>query len=155
MKWIVWVVLAAVLAGALGFYGGVAYQKAQTPSFTRSGLGGNFGGGGNGVNRSGRLGGGITTGTVLAQDAKSITVKTANGGSQTVFISDQTTVSEQQVLKATDIKVGDQVAAFGQSTNGGIDARMIQIVPPGGSFGFGGRGFGGPPPAGATAPSGG
>ena len=138
MKTVIWALLAAVLAGALGFFGGVTYQKAQVPA--------GFGGGGfartGGQGGAARAGGNVATGTVIAADAQSVTVKSATGGSKTVFISAQTEVSKQQVLTAADIKVGDQIAAFGQAANGGIDARMVQIVPPGGSFRFGGS-FGG------------
>jgi hypothetical protein len=152
MKTVVWVVLAAVLFGAVGFWGGVTYQKTQVASgFTgRMGAGG-FPGAPGGSDRL-RNSGNIATGTVIAQDANSITVKTANGGSKTVFVSAQTEVSKQDVLKAADIKVGDMVAAFGQAANGGVDARMIQIVPPGGSFRFGG--MGGPRPGAAGGPGG-
>ena len=155
MKTAIWIVLAAVLFGAAGFYGGVTYQKAQAPSGFAGRSGGGAGGfGGSGAaGRGGANGANITTGTVIAADAQSITVKSASGGSKTVFVSAQTEVSKQEVLKATDVKVGDQVAAFGTAANGGIDARMVQIVPPGGSFRFGG-GFGGPrgggAPGGAT-----
>jgi hypothetical protein len=140
-KTIIAAVLAAVLAGALGFFGGVTYQKSQTPSFGgRSGAGG--------FNRQGGAAGfraNVATGTVIAQDATSITIKSADGGSKTVFISAQTEISKQQVLKPADIKVGDQVGAFGQAATGGITAAVIQIIPPGGTFRFGGggRGFGG------------
>jgi hypothetical protein len=144
MKTTIWIVLAAVLFGAVGFWGGVTYQKAQAPS----GFSGRFGAGGPGGAGAPRPGGGITTGTVIAQDASSITVKTAASGSKTVFVSAQTEVSKQQTLATSDIKVGDQVAAFGQVANGGIDARMVQIVPPGGSFRFGGFGGGGARPSG-------
>lgn len=157
MKTAIWVVLAAVLFGAVGFWGGVTYQKAQAPAGFAARFGGGSGGAGGGFPGAGGGAGGnaaargvaganIATGTVIAQDAQSITVKSADGGSKTVFLSGQTQISKQQVLTATDIKVGDQVAAFGQSANGGIDARMVQIVPPGGSFtfgGFGGAGRGG------------
>lgn len=148
MKTAIWSVLAAVLFGAVGFWGGVTYQKAQAPS----GFSGRLGGaGGFGSASSGaRNGANIATGTVIAQDATSLTVKDASGGSKTVFVTPQTQVSKQQVLKPADIKVGDQVAAFGQAANGGIDARMVQIVPPGGSFRFGGFG-GGPRPGGPGA----
>lgn len=148
MKTAIWAVLAAVLFGAVGFWGGVTYQKAQAPT---TGFAGRFGGGAGGFGGSSSAGGGrsggasaanVTTGTVISQDAQSVTVKTANGGSKTVFVSSQTEISKQQVLTSSDIKVGDQIAAFGQAANGGIDARMVQIVPPGGSFRFGG--FGGP-----------
>jgi hypothetical protein len=156
MKTAIWVALAAVLFAAAGFYGGVTYQKAQAPA----GLAGRFSGGG-GFGGAGGLGGAggaagarpggsnVTTGTVIAQDAQSITVKTSTGGSKTVFVSAQTEISKQQVLTASDVKVGDQVAAFGTAANGGIDARMLQIVPPGGSFRFGG--FGAPRGGGSGA----
>jgi hypothetical protein len=137
-------ILAAVLAGALGFFGGVTYQKSQTSSF--GGASGRFGGGG-GRGGFGGANAQVATGTVIAQDATSITVKGGDGGSKTIFISAQTSISKQTVLKPSDIKVGDQVGAFGQTASGGIDARMVQIIPPGGSFRFGGmgggRGFGG------------
>ncbi len=147
MKSVVWALLAAVLAGALGFYGGVTYQKTQTQASFASRFGAGGQGGlarGQGGTNGGRFGGNIATGTVIAQSADSITVKQASGGSKTVFVSSSTEVSKQQQLSISDVKVGDQVAAVGQQANGGIDARLIQIVPPGGSFRFGGL-FGGAP----------
>lgn len=138
MKTAIWVVLAAVLFAAVGFYGGVTYQKTQVSSGFAGRAGGFAGGAGGGARNSAN----IATGTVIAQDAQSITVKTADGGSKTVFVSGQTRVSKQQVLTSTDIKVGDQVAAFGQAATGGITANTVQIVPPGGSFSFGGFGGG-------------
>lgn len=150
---VIWVVLAAVLFGAVGFYGGVTYQKSQGGASGFAGRAGGFGGGS--ASSGARAGGGVTTGTVIAQDATSITVKTADGGSKTVFVTAQTQVSKQQVLTPADVKVGDMVAAFGAVANGGIDARMVQVVPPGGSFRFGGfgggRGFGGGGQGGAGA----
>jgi hypothetical protein len=141
MKTAIWVALAAILFGAVGFYGGVTYQKTQVSS----GFAGRAGGFGAGFSGGGaRNSANVATGTVIAQDASSITVKTAAGGSKTIFVSAQTRVTKQQILASTDIKVGDSVAAFGQAANGGIDARSVQIVPPGGSFNFGGgRGFSG------------
>ena len=159
MKTVMWAVLAAVLAGAVGFYGGVTYQKAQSPSgFARQGGGtgqGGFGGGqgGGSGTAGGQRGqggpggagrfpaGGIATGTVMAQDATSITVKLATGGSKTVYVDANTRVGQQTELKVTDVKVGDTVAAMGQPSNGGIQARSITIVPPGQQIR--GGGFGG------------
>jgi hypothetical protein len=155
MKTVISAVLAAVLAGALGFYGGVTYQKSQTQSAFAGRIGGPNGNGAAGRGENGgdmasgprginRQGGSVATGTVLAQDAKTITVKTADGGSKTVFLSANTRYTQQQQLTAADLKVGDQVMAAGQSANGGIDARSITVVPPGSDFGFGGGGPGGP-----------
>ena len=145
MKTVLWVVLAAVLAGAVGFYGGVTYQKAQTPTFTRgAGFaggaggpgGGGFGGGssaGGGQGGQGRrfAAGGIATGTVIAQDTSSVTVKLANGGSKTVYVDTNTRVAQSTELKVTDLKVGDSVVAVGTPSNGGIQARSITVAPAG------------------------
>jgi len=148
-KTVIAALLAAVLAGAVGFFGGVTFQKSQAPSFS-----GRFAPGGSdrpSPGSRGNVAANMTTGTVIAQDAQSITVKSASGGSKTVFISGQTQIEKQQILKVADIQVGDEIGAFGQAANGGIDARMVQVIPPGGSFrfgGMGGRGFGGPSGAG-------
>jgi hypothetical protein len=155
MKTVMWALLAAVLAGALGFYGGVTYQKAQAPSFSRgagtgglagggSGQGGFGGGQGGGNGRAGGAGriaaGGIATGTVIAQDSSSITVKLPSGGSKTVYVDANTRVSQQTELKITDVKVGDNVAAVGTPSNGGVQARSVTIAAPGQQLrgGFGG-----------------
>jgi hypothetical protein len=148
MKIAITAVLAAVLAGALGFFGGVTYQKAQTPSFAGRTGDGNFTppagftpgqGGANRQGGAGRFAGGIATGTVLAADSKSITVKVESGGSKTVYISSTTNFGKQEALTAADIKVGDNVMAVGQASSGGITARSVQVVPPGTDFrpGFG------------------
>ena len=147
MKTVIAAVLAAILAGALGFFGGVTYQKAQTPSVAQGGLrqdgNGNFqppagftpGQGGQGrQGGAGRFAGGIATGTVIAADTKSITVKLAAGGSKTVYLSSQTTFGKQETLTAADIKVGDNVMAVGQTSNGGITAQSVQVVPAGSDF---------------------
>jgi hypothetical protein len=148
MKNVIWIVLAAVLFGAVGFWGGVTYQKAQSPS---NGFADRFGARGASTTRAQAN---VATGTIMAQDATSVTIKTANGGSKTLFISASTEVSKQETLKATDLKVGDEIGAFGDAANGGITARMIQVIPPGGTFRMGG--FGAPRPgAGAGGPGGG
>jgi len=155
MKTVVWALLAAVLAGAVGFYGGVTYQKAQTPSFSRGAGGGGFAGGSGGGGFGGGTGGsgagargaggggrfaagGIATGTVIAQDSSSVTVKLENGGSKTVYVDSNTRVAQSTELKITDLKVGDNVAAVGTPNNGGIQARSITVAPAGQQI----RGFG-------------
>ncbi len=162
MKTVITGVLCAVLAGALGFWGGVTYQKNQTPaaSALRGASSGGTGASGmqppagfdpgqmppgaagmpgagspNGSSGSARrFAGGVATGTVLTAGGDSITLKVASGGSKTVYLSSTTRVVEQQVLKASDIKVGDSVMAMGESSNGGITARTVQIVPEGADF---------------------
>ena len=155
MKTVIWAVLAALLAGAVGFYVGVTYQKGQSSTgsaarFAGQNGTGNTGQGGNGRTSAngqrgfGRAAGSVATGTILAQNATSITVKTGDGGSKTVFISANTRYTRQQQLTAADLKVGDQVLATGQPASGGIDARSITVVQPGSEFRFGGPDAGGP-----------
>ncbi len=153
MKTVITGVLCAVLAGALGFWGGVTYQKNQTPTLASARGNGNSGppagfdpsqmpgggqmpgaGGQSGQNNARQFAGGLATGTVLAADSTSITLKIASGGSKTVYLNSDTRVSKQETLQPSDIKVGDNVAAMGQSTNGGITARSVQIVPEGSDF---------------------
>jgi len=157
IKTVIWAVLAAVLAGALGFFGGVTYQKSQAQSSFAGGFSGQSGGGSNRAQRQGGANGprgfdrgSVATGTILAADASSITVKTADGGSKKVFISADTRMSSQQTLTAGGLKVGDQVMATGEAATGGITARSITVVPPGSDFRMGGFGGGGP-----DAPAGG
>jgi hypothetical protein len=163
MKTVVWAVLAAILAGALGFYGGVVYQKSQAQSAVSGRMGGPGGfpgapgdAGGTGSTSGNRQRafdrGGVATGTILSQNATSITIKTGDGGSKTIFVTAETRVSKQDQLTVADLKVGDQVAAMGQSANGGIDARSITVVPPGSDFRLGG--FGGAPGQGAPPQNG-
>jgi hypothetical protein len=145
MKTVIWAVLAALLAGAAGFYVGVTYQKNQSQAGIAGRVGGQNGAGqggggrasGNGQRGTSRMGGSVTTGTILAQDATSITVKTSDGGSKKLFLSVQTRYSQQQQLTAADLKVGDQVLVTGQDASGGFDARTVTVVPPGSEFRFG------------------
>ena len=154
MKTVIAAVLAAVLAGAVGFYGGVTFQKGQATSGF-SGMPGRagFAGRGNGAARGagggfGGGGGAITTGTISASDANSITVKLASGGSKIIYADSNTRIARQDVLKLADLKAGDQVLATGSASNGVTTARQIQVIPPGGGFGYGG--FGGAPNAAGT-----
>ena len=88
---------------------------------------------GNGQRGFSRSGGSVTTGTILAQDAKSITVKTADGGSKTVFFSANTRYTQQQELTAADLKVGDR----GDGGRAADERRHRRAVDHGGPAGFG------------------
>jgi hypothetical protein len=145
MKIAIAALLAAVLAGAAGFYGGVTFQKTQTPAGFAGrgtfpgGRGGDGQGFPGGMRGGGRFpGGSAATGTVLAQDASSITVKLATGGAKTVIIDSNTRITRMDTLTLADLKVGDPVAAFGADSGGVITARSVQVLPPGGDFRPGG-----------------
>jgi hypothetical protein len=124
---IVIMVLIALVFGGGGFFAGTKYQQAQ-----RSQLAGQFGnraGGTPGANRVGMRGGQVL-GTILSQDATSITVQLADGSSKIVLISATTAINQAAAATVADLKVGERVSAFGATnTDGSVSAQNIQINP--------------------------
>ena len=129
------IVIAAVVALALGFFGGMQYQKSQSRTFFAQGnfgsqggsgaRGGRFGngGGGNGANRP-------ITGDIISADDKSITVKLQDGSSKIVLITNTTTINKASEGTKTDLTTGARVAAFGTTnTDGSMTAQNIQLNP--------------------------
>jgi len=79
-------------------------------------------------------------GTITAVDNGTITVKTLEGQTAQVSVSDQTEFrKDRQPAKLADFKVGDQVFVRGEQKDGVWQAQMI-----GGRTGGGGQGGGGP-----------
>lgn len=135
---IVPVVIALLVAGVAGFFGGIKYQQMQRGNF-RNGQGGNFmfndgpGGGGQrgGPNGQGGRGMGFrpTIGEIIASDDKSVTVKMDDGSSKIVLISDTTSINKSDSGSKEDLTTGTKVAVFGQDNNGTVTAQNIQINP--------------------------
>ncbi len=134
-KILVPVIVAVVFAGG-GFYGGMLYQKSQSPArggfaagqFTRGGAAGAAG--------AGRAtGSGFTTGTVLSKDATSITVQLAgNAGTKIVFYTPTTPVMKSTTATPDQIAVGDRISVTGSAnSDGSVTAQSIMQ----GNFGFG------------------
>lgn len=127
---IIGVIVALVIGVAAGFFGGMQYQKSQSPSFAgfngQGRQGGQFGqrfGGTNGANRP-------VTGEILSNDGKSITVKLTDGSSKIVLISDKTAINKADKATVSDLKKGEKVAAFGTTnSDGSITAVSIQLNP--------------------------
>ncbi len=142
MKTVIWAVLAAVLAGAVGFYGGVIVPEEP------SAIGG--------LRPHGwprRIPGARETPAAPAAPVATGSARSTRrrrdghdhrAGRDVHDDQDRQTAArrrcssrrrprsrKQEQLTAADLKVGDQVAAIGQSANGGIDARSITVVPPG------------------------
>lgn len=123
----------------IGFFGGFIYQKSKTPSFARNGQ---FQMAGNSDNRSGnrpssgntgnqqgqRLFAKETIGEITSVDDSSITVKTPDGSSKIIMISDSTTVNQATKVDKTNIKVGSQVSISGdQNTDGTVTGKIINL----------------------------
>jgi hypothetical protein len=110
-------------------------------------------------------------GEVLTVTGTAVTVQDSSGTtttSATLTVPTTVKVAVAQPITATDLAVGDCVAAMGQKdASGTVAARSITVVPPGpsgcftggaGGFGFGRGNGGGAPggaPAGAPSPGGG
>lgn len=89
-----------------------------------------------GGSRGGRRGGPGVMGEVTAISGNAITVKTKDGSTTTVNVTDQTRFrKERQEAKLADIKVGDNVFVRGQKgSDGSVQAEMV-AVPPAGMMG--------------------
>lgn len=126
---LVMTVMVALLVGAVGFFGGMQYQKSQNPMSLGPGqIGmrnqlGNRGG-------AGRMGGRAVVGEVISSDDKSITVKLPDGSSKIVIVSDSTQYNKAATASKTDIKTGERVAVFGtNNADGSVTAQNIQLNP--------------------------
>ncbi len=123
------VIVTAVVAGGVAFYGGMVYGKSQaltTGNGQRARLAGNFPGGGNFVRRNG--GGGFTEGSILAKDATTVTLQLTGGGSRIVFYSDKTTVQKTTAGSVSDLQVGETVRVMGTANaDGSLTAESFQL----------------------------
>ena len=126
---IIIMVLIALVFASGGFFGGMKYQQAQRSQLALAGQFSNWAGGTPGANRVGMRGGQVL-GTILSQDATSITVQLVDGSSKIVLISATTVINQAATATAADLKVGTKVSAFGTTnTDGSVSAQNIQINP--------------------------
>ncbi len=130
------VVAVAVVCGAAGFFGGMQYQKTQTPAsgnknFAYGNIPGGAGQGANGTRLAGQNGqGGVTSGDIISKDSQSITVKLRDGSSKIVFYSGSTQIAKQTSGTADDLAVGSTVMVTGiTNSDGSITAQSISLRP--------------------------
>lgn len=129
---IIAVVIALLVGGGAGFFGGVKYQSANRGGFGPNGdFRGNRGEGTN-QNRTARFGGGgrPVIGEILSLDDKSMTVKLTDGSSKIVLLSTNTTYNKASEGAKGDLKKGDRVAAYGtDNSDGSVTAANVQLNP--------------------------
>lgn len=152
----VWIV-AVVAVAVIGFIAGMQFGpsiKGTTGTNTVATGGRQMpegftppnGAGGPGAGMRG--GGGMVVGQVVSSDDKSITVKLAQGGSQTVYVSGTTVYNELAEASIADVSVGTTITASGTAEDdGSVTAKTIMI---GQMAGFGGFRGGADAPAAAT-----
>lgn len=132
-------VLALLLVTALGaFYGGMLYQKSQTPALTARPGTGQFGQVGRngtpgvpGATGNARFAGGFRpiTGEILSSSDTSLTIKLPDGSTKIVLLS-SAPISNTTLATKTDLKVGTKVMAVGtENTDGSLSATSIQLNP--------------------------
>lgn len=149
--------ISIVLAGGIGFYGGIKYDQQKSfksiagqdikngagvsrgtntgqkeqGSQTQARQGQQQTPNGQGMRQNGP-GGGFLAGQIVSKDDSSITIKTREGSSQIIFFSDSTTIDKSVSGSKDDLSIGQQITANGKAgTDGSITAQMIQIRPSG------------------------
>lgn len=121
-------IAAVVIAGVLSFYGGMQYQKSRKGSFF-----GKSSAGPNTQRAYGKQGGGLInnrpiSGEVANVDNESITIKTQDGGSKIIIISDATTINKTASGSKSDLSTGVQVTVSGsENSDGTVSAQSVYV----------------------------
>lgn len=137
--------MVVLLIGSGTFYGGFLYGKSQlafssgfsgrnsafpgrnTDGSARSRDGQGQAMGSRDVNRGNQD---SVFGEVLSKNDTSITVKTPNGGSRIVYVSDKTSTGVSDSTALANVSVGQEIMASGAGGNeGALVAHMILVYP--------------------------
>ncbi|MFA4827017.1 MAG: DUF5666 domain-containing protein [Candidatus Shapirobacteria bacterium] len=121
-------VLILILVGGGAFFAGTKYQQSKTPQV---GARGQFGNGQTGGNRQGTgMRGGAVVGEIQSLDSNTLTIKTQDGGSKIVILSDLTKINKAAEATKNDLMTGQTVSIFGTAnTDGSVTAQNIQLNP--------------------------
>jgi hypothetical protein len=140
-KTVVYVIIAIIVAGGLGFlfgnmHGAAASTTARTTAYSGAAGRGSFAGR---TGAAGATGGGLISGQILSNDGSTITIAlTGNGitatssgtnaGSRIVVVSDTTQILKTTSGSSSDLTVGTPVSVSGTTnSDGSITATMIQV----------------------------
>lgn len=128
-------IIVIIVIAPASFYGGIKYagkrataaQDARGARFPGAGRQGAPGA----MDANNRMrGGGLVNGEVLKIDDKSITVKLADGGSKTVYLSEATNINKFADGTKNDLQIGVNVMINGSANqDGSVMAQMVQIRP--------------------------
>jgi hypothetical protein len=131
--------ITAVVAGTLGYVGGVKMSgMRRTVQFGGGERNVMMTRGGEGNSTAQKPSGNVgrimgprsTIGEVIAKDANSMTVKMNDGSSRIIILSDKTTYRISSDANLDKIEVGTKIAAFGETgSDGSITATSIEINP--------------------------
>jgi len=131
-------IIAILVAGGAGFFGGMQYQKQATPKVASGSAvnRGSFSGARTG-SRTGAAGAGFSSGQILSKSDNSLTIKLATGGSQIVFLAPSSQIMQSSTTTIANLNVGENVMITGTTNSDGtVTAKTVQV----GDFRFGGAG---------------
>ena len=132
-KNVIILIIAIVIAGAGGFYGGMQYQKGVKVSAAAGAARAGFTGTRTG--RTGAAGAGFTSGQILAKTDNSLTIKVATGGSEIVFLAPSSQIMQSSTTTIASLNVGQNIMVTGTTnSDGSVTAKTVQV----GDFRFGG-----------------
>ena len=123
------IIVIALIVGAISFWGGMQYQKSRVGNFNK----GQFSGGANNQNGNQRGQGNTQrmqpiSGEITSQDEISLTVKTQDGSSKIIVLSEKTVVNKTSEGAKSDLKTGEQVTVIGtNNSDGSLTAQTISI----------------------------
>ncbi len=136
-KMIVGIIVFFVMVLGMSFYAGIKYSQISRsfPGFSgrnfsatdRVNVGDNLGRFDKGSVARGSLGG-MIGGEIISKDETGLTVKSREGGSRIIFISEKTTIMKVSTSTKEELVNGLQVSVFGKTNpDGSITAENIQI----------------------------
>ncbi len=140
MKKVLPTVILLIIVGAGAFYGGMKYAESENPAKgnfpnfnnlsaeERQARLQQFGAVGPGGQRGAQTNGGFSSGEILSQDDKSITIKLRDGGSKIIFFSTSTKIIKSTAGTVADLKTGETIMVNGEANDdGSIIAQTIQL----------------------------
>jgi hypothetical protein len=139
-RWLIPVVAVVVIAVGVGcFFAGKAVGGGGTPTLaeamkviqSQAGNGANGATGGSVPSfgqRGANGGGGLVSGSIIAADSTSITVKESSGSTKIVLFGKSATITKSDTGSTSDLVVGKEVTVNGTSnSDGSVTASRISI----------------------------
>ena len=117
-------IIALLVGGGAGFFGGMQYQKSKAPQRMANAT---FFQGGNGARRGGPNGMAVR-GQIISSDNNSITVKMMDGSTKIVILSGSTQIGKSTTGTISDLTNGANVTVFGSTnSDGSVTAQNVQV----------------------------
>ncbi len=128
-----YIAIIVIIAAAGAFFGGMQYQKTKSPTNAQFAQGRGVNGALQGqrtLQRGNTQGFRPVNGEIISQDDTSITVKSSDGSTKIVMLSETTAINKSSQGSKQDLQTGQKVAVFGkENSDGSVTAQNIQLNP--------------------------